>query len=375
MERDMIEPQCRVHLNWEHFRRNIEKMARKGKTLMPVIKADAYGHGVLQAAAELTALGIGWAAVGSLAEAELVRDSGYGGTLVSLLACAPSQEQLRTAREKRLVPLIHDWNGVESVLKAASDDSSLPLCIAIKADTGMGRLGFLPEELESVAEKLAAFPCIIPQVLISHLSVADEPEQDDYTKEQARRFKAAADILHRRFPAMRCSLGNTAGLLSHTDLAGDICRPGLAVYGYNPMYGTSRGSDGEGFLPVMGVSVPLISVHRLKKGESLGYGRTYVADSDRLVGWVPIGYADGYRRNPAPGTSMCVGGVRVPVIGRVAMQMTCLDLTDLPSPPSAGDEVWVMGGPGDAVTAQDLAGWWGTIPYEVICLLGKNRRD
>ena len=371
----MIEPLCRVHLNWENFRRNIMKMARKGKTLMPVIKADAYGHGVLRAAAELTALGVDWAAVGTLAEAEQVRDSGYAGTLVSLLCRTPSLEQLRTAQKKRLVPLIHNREGLEAVAAFIQEDGSQPLYIALKTDTGMGRLGFLPEELDEVADRLAALSGVVPLVLVSHLSVADEPEQDAYTKEQAARFRMAADTLHRRFPDMRCSLGNTAGLLSHTDEAGDICRPGLAVYGYNPMHGTSRAEDGEGFLPVMGVSAPLMSVHSLKKGESLGYGRSYVADSDRLVGWVAIGYADGYRRNPAPGTAMCVDGVRVPVIGRVAMQMTCVDLTDLPCPPVPGDDVWVMGGPGDAVTAQDLAGWWDTIPYEVICLLGKNRRD
>ena len=132
--------------------------------------------------------------------------------------------------------------------------------------------------------------------------------------------------------------------------------------------------EGAGYR-VMEVSAPLVSVHPLHAGESLGYGRTYVAASERLVGWVAIGYADGYRRNPSPGTCMCVNGVRVPVIGRVAMQMTCVDLTDLPVPPAPGDTVYVMGGPGDAVSAQNLAAWWGTIPYEVTCLLGKNRLD
>ena len=98
-------------------------------------------------------------------------------------------------------------------------------------------------------------------------------------------------------------------------------------------------------------------------------------DSEHVYEGMNAPYADGYRRNPAPGTCMCINGTRVPVIGRVAMQMTCVDLTDLPCPPAPGDVVHILGGPGNAVSAQELAGWWGTIPYEVTCLLGKNRRD
>ena len=101
---------------------------------------------------------------------------------------------------------------------------------------------------------------------------------------------------------------------------------------------------------VMSVSTPLICVRPLRKGESLGYGLSYTAESDRLIGWAAIGYADGYRRNPSPEACMCVNGIRVPVIGRVAMQTTCLDLTDLPFTPAPGDSVYVLGGPGHAVS-------------------------
>lgn len=366
---------CHVHIDWNRFRHNLRVLMRKGKALMPVIKADAYGHGLLPAAEALSELGIAWAAIGTLEEGRLVRDHGYDGNIVALLSFALSTEDTRLALEKRIIPLVHDWAGLEAVSAALRAMPDAVLDIAVKVDSGMRRLGFPAEEMDAVAEAIAASGQLRPVLMISHLAVADDPEMDAYTVQQADVFSAAVGVMRRRFPDMLCSLGNTAGLVSHTEISGDICRPGLAAYGYDPQFGTSRENDCEGILPVMSVSVPLISVHPLRKGESLGYGCAYKAESDRLVGWAAIGYADGYRRNPAPGTCMTINGVRVPVIGRVAMQTTCLDLTDLPFTPRSGDTVYVMGGPGDAVTAQDLASWWDSIPYEVTCLLGKNKKD
>jgi alanine racemase len=348
---------------------------RKGKSLMPVIKADAYGHGVLPASEVLSELGIDWAAIGTLEEGRQVRDHGYAGNIVSLLSFTLSPEDVRLAAEKRIIPVVHDWTGLNAIQAALLSDGVERFDIAIKVDTGMHRLGFPVDEMEEVASFLASHTSLNPTLLLSHLAVADEPEHDDFTEHQAEIFFEAVDILRRHFPNVPSSLGNTAGLVSHTERAGDICRPGLAVYGCNPQFGNSREGDCAGLLPVMSVSVPLISVRTLRKGESLGYGLAYTAESDRLVGWAAIGYSDGYRRPPVEEASMCVDGIRVPVIGRVAMQTTCLDLTDLPCPPKTGDTVYVMGGPGNAVTAQDIAGWWSTIPYEVICALGKNSRS
>ncbi|WP_418765379.1 alanine racemase [Mailhella sp.] len=372
----MIEPSCHVRVNWEHFRHNIGLLMKKGHELMPVIKADAYGHGVKNAAAQLEAMGVTWAAAGTLQEASVVRDAGFSGHIVALLSRVPDESDVRLALGQRLTPLIHNWEGLRAVKNAArSLKSDAALDIAVKVDTGMGRLGFTLEDMEDVATFLAETPELRPIAQISHLAVADVPGEIDYTRRQSDVFYRAAAIMRRRFPDMRCSLGNTAGLAEGVTAPDDLCRPGIALYGYDPLYGTEHEGSCGNLLPVMEVSAPLISVHPLRKGESLGYGRTYVAPSDRLVGWVAIGYADGYRRNPAPDACMCVRGERVPVIGRVAMQMTCVDLSELAAPPSPGENAYILGGPGNAVTAQELADWWGTIPYEVTCLLGKNRTE
>ena len=372
----MIEPSCHVRINWDHFRRNIEALKKKGHALMPVIKADAYGHGVREAAAVLEEEGIGWAAAGTLKEAAVVRDAGFSGNIVALLSRVPEMEDVRLACEKRLAPLIHNREGLLAVKDAVRRlNAAKPLDIAVKVETGMGRLGFRLEDMEKVADFLAHSPELSPLVQVSHFAVADVPEESGYTRAQCDVFYRAAAVMHQKFPAMRCSLGNTAGLAEGVTERDDICRPGIALYGYDPLYGTAHEGTCGPLLPVMEVSAPLISVHPLHKGESVGYGRTFRADSERTVGWVAIGYADGYRRNPAPGACMCINGERVPVIGRVAMQMTCVDLTNLAALPSPGDTVYVLGGPGNAVSAQELADWWGTIPYEVTCLLGKNRTE
>ena len=279
----MIEPSCRVHVNWEHFRHNIGILMQKEHELMPVIKADAYGHGVAKAAMELERLGIRWAAAGTLREAALVRESGFTGHIVALLSRVPGRDDVALALEKNLVPLIHNKEGLHSVQEESIMIKTVNLQKIFKTEEvqtlALARLGFPLSDMEKVAAFLAEHTNIRPLVQVSHFSVADEPDEDAYTAMQCDIFYRAADIMHRYFPDMRCSLGNTAGLAVQVTKKDDICRPGLALYGYDPMFGTSREGACKGLLPVMEVSAPIISVHPLHKGESLGYGRAYKAAS------------------------------------------------------------------------------------------------
>ncbi len=365
-----MESLCRVHLNWDNFRSNLRLLRYISPDLMPVIKADAYGHGARRAAMELEKEGVSWAAAGSLKEAVAIRDAGFSGRIVILLSCLHDADDVALCLRCRLLPLAHRWEDLH-LIHAAMDRGGV-LGIAFKVETGMNRLGFPLEEIAPAARYMADSGRMRPEMLISHLSVADDPGEDAFTRHQCSVFWKSAAILRGYFPGMLCSLNNTAGLLRRESSREEICRPGLALYGYNPLHGTSEEERGRGLLPVMGVSAPIISTHVLRKGESLGYGRAYIADSDRLIGWAAIGYADGYRRSEAPGRCMCLRGVRAPVIGRVAMQMTCLDLSSLPFIPAKGEDAFALGGPGNAVTAQEMAQWWGTIPYEVTCALGGN---
>ena len=146
----MIASSCHVHIHWEHFRHNLCQLMRKGKKLMPVIKADAYGHGVLPASDILTELGIDWAAISTLEEGRLVRDHGYEGNIVSLLSFTLSPEDVRLAHEKRIIPVVHDWTGLKAVQAALAAEDIEHFDIAIKVDTGMCRLGFSVDEMEEM---------------------------------------------------------------------------------------------------------------------------------------------------------------------------------------------------------------------------------
>lgn len=366
----MTPPLCRVGINLSHLRHNIDLLRASGKPLMPVVKADAYGHGLVEIAATLREEGIGHLAVGTVSEGAALRRSGFDGVIVALLGVVTAGDMV-AARACDVTPLVHEWAGLTRLAGFCAEGGQVR--VAVKCDTGMARLGFGVEEMPRVAEFLAGAAGVRPLMLVSHLAVADTPEGDDFTLEQARRFGTAAHALRRFFPDLLLSLGNTACVLAFPELVGDLARPGLALYGGNPLHGTPRAILGEGLEPVMEVSAPVLSVHPLPAGESLGYGRTYIASSERLVAVVGIGYADGYRRNPGPGACMTVHGQRAPIIGRVAMQMTCLDITEVPGV-KPGDQAWALGGEGDAVSVQELADWWGSIPYEVTCLLGKNRQ-
>ncbi len=370
-----METLCRIHINWDNFRSNIQLLKQKRKHLMPVIKANAYGHGTLRAAQELAKCGIDMAAAGTLDEAMMIRQSGFKGGIVSLLTHFEGKDSVIEALQNDIIALIHCK---EDLLLAQSILREMPAGVRLKAafkiDSGMGRLGFRLDQVGETVNCLLDADRIVPVLALSHLATADDPDEEEYTGRQISTFYQAAAIVRKSFPGVRFSLGNTPAALLNLTKDDDVCRPGISLYGCNPFHGTRLEPAGKGFLPVMEAAAPIISIHPLHKGESLSYGRTYVAQSDRTVGWVATGYADGYRRNPSSQAFMCVRGVRVPVIGRVAMQMTCVDLTDLPEPPHTGEQAWILGGSGNAVTAQDLADWWGTIPYEVLCLLGKNPR-
>lgn len=376
---------CRIRIRLDNLLHNLEFLRASGKPLMPVVKADAYGHGLLAVAAALSSQAVDHFCVGAVAEGVELRRAGIKGTVVALLGLSPLahdspalpptistfDEDARAALTHEITPLIHDWPTLERLADLTRDRAAKSVPVALKCDTGMARLGFLPEDMPQILERLTRAPQLRPDLLVSHLSAADDPDQDSFTHEQAAAFRDAARCLRRAFPDIRLSLGNSACLLAFPELAGDLARPGFALYGGNPFHGTRRDVLGLGLAPVMEAFAPILEVHPLRAGQSLGYGRSFVAPRDMTVAVAGVGYADGFRR--VPGAQLCVKGMRAPVVGRVAMQMVCLDVTDIPAVRS-GDMASILGGEGTPIRAEELAQWWDTIPYEVTCLLGRIER-
>jgi len=362
----------RVGIELQAIADNYRLLRSKGTRLIPVIKADAYGHGLVAVARALESCGADFFAVGTVEEAARLCPS-VSGTVLALLGPQLS-EDFQTVAEQGILPLVSRMDQLAKLQEqAAFKDVRLP--VALKFDTGMARLGFAPEESPKVLEALRQCDRLTLQWLISHLATADDPNQAAFVQEQSGRFQEVHAAFKRAGHSPLSSLANSAGLLAFPDLAWDRQRPGIALYGANPFHGTRLEHLGLGLKPAMKVQAPVVAVHPLRKGVSISYGRTYVADQDKTVAIVAAGYADNYSRSLSNKGCMLVRGKRASVLGRICMQLTAVDVTDIPGV-VPGDPAFLLGGEGDqSIRPEELAAWWGTIPYEVFCLLGMNRRD
>ncbi|WP_165177315.1 alanine racemase [Desulfovibrio sp. ZJ369] len=359
--------QC--HIDLAALRRNFARLGDCA-SLMPVIKSDAYGHGLLPVARALDASGAQRFAVGTVSEGVALRQAGLGQEIVPLMG-AFTDEDWRAAAACDLTVLIADFEDLEKA--AAACAAGRRLQIAIKCDTGMSRLGFTAEDLPCLLERLRGLPGLEPRLILSHLACADMPEEADYTSAQIERFSAMCESLRAAFPGVARSLGNSAGALGLPETRLEACRPGLALYGGNPFAGTAWEKRGSGLEWVMSVSSPILQVRRLKAGQSISYGRIYTAPAPMTVAVVAAGYATGYARNLSNRIDVLIHGRRAPQVGRICMSMLMADVTALPET-RAGDTAWLLGGaaaPGQRpVSAQEMADELGTVPYEILCLMG-----
>ena len=353
---------------------NLKTLLARHPSLMPVIKADAYGHGVVAVARVLAEEGIQHMAVGSVGEGALLRQEGHTAFLLALMGLA-RDEDTALAASYDITPLVHSRESLERILAQSHlTGRAKPLTVAIKFDTGMSRLGFRVDEAAELADYLRTLKEVRPVLVMSHLAASDTPALDDFTHEQARRFHEATESMKAVFPGLKTSLTNSPGLLCWPSYVGDLARPGVTLYGGNPLHGTDRAKLGMGLLPVMEMAAPVLSVHPVVKGATVSYGCLYTAPKDIRAAVVGAGYADGYPRSLSMRGSVLIRGQRAPILGRVCMQMCIVDVTDIPGV-EPGDTAYLLGGSGPlAIRPEELAEWWGTISYEVFCALGRNRR-
>ena len=334
------------------LRHNLEVIRARapGARVMAVVKANAYGHGLVQTALALQSADA--FAVARLEEGVRLRERGVQAPIV-LLEGVFGPEQLREARQHRLELVVHDALQVE-LLEAADE----PHCEAlwIKIDTGMNRLGFRPEAFRAAYERLCARPPAAGAIrLMTHLAAADDP--DGYlTGEQLKRFAAATEGI----PGER-SIANSAGVFGAVAVGGQWVRPGLALYGASPL--PNRTAEELGLRPVMRLETSVIAVRRVPRGETVGYGATWRAERETIVAIVAAGYGDGLPRSLPSGTPVCVAGQRVPLVGRVSMDMIAVDVSTLERV-GVGTPVTLWG---EGLAVEEIAGWAGTIPYELLC--------
>lgn len=327
----------------------VAKRCAPGREAFAVVKANAYGHGVREVVTALHDIADGFA-VASLEEAAQVRAM-HGQARILLLEGCFETVEVQMAQQLRLDIAVQNNQQLAAVLSAPEGQS---LNIWLKLDSGMHRLGFDSTELRAAYQALRDSRHCNELNLMSHFACADE-RGHELTERQLECF---LDVLDLDFNQR--SLANSAAILTIPAAHMDWLRPGIMLYGATPFADLSVAE--LGLKPVMTLTAQLIAVRRVAKGESVGYGASWIASRDSVIGTVSCGYADGYPRHAPAGTEAVVNGQRVPLIGRVSMDMLTVDLTDLTAP-AIGDSVELWG---KQLPVDEVAQAAGTIGYELL---------
>jgi alanine racemase len=320
--------------------------------VLAVIKANAYGHGVRRAARALAAAD-GFALL-ELDDAVRLRAEGHRHPIL-LLEGFFSPDELAPILEHRLSVVLHD---PEQLAMLRGLDGSRKLDVFVKFNTGMNRLGFPAADADKVLASVRALPCVGEVVLATHFSDAEGVSGIEH---QLRLFErqVARDGYQR-------SLANSGALLRFPEARGDWVRPGIMLYGASPL--DERSARRMDLKPVMTLHSRIIAVQQLKKGDTVGYGSLFMADRPMRIGVVACGYADGYPRHAWNGTPVLVDGVRVPMAGRVSMDMLSVDLGAVPQA-GVGSPVTLWG---EGLPVEEVAGAAGTVSYELLCALARR---
>ena len=328
-------------------------------TMMAVVKANGYGHGAVMAARTALLNGAGYLAVASVTEALALRDAGIHAPIL-VLSYLPTHA-VQQAIQQRITATVFDLEIAQQYNRAARDVGD-KLRYHVKLDTGMGRLGMLPDEAIGVFRHLAAFKHIELEGIYTHFASADtDPE---FTQKQVESFKRVIRPLRAAgFQFKYIHAANSPGTLTVPDPFFNMVRPGLMMYGLRP--GPAMPWLDE-LKPLMTWKTSVLQVKTLRQGHSVGYGRTYTTQGDERIAILPIGYADGFRRTPHTWREVLLHGQRAPVIGRVSMEKCAIRVTHIPGVMS-GDEVVLLGRQGDdEISADEIAEWLQTINYEVL---------
>ena len=342
--------------------RYLRERAGSRSALYAVVKADAYGHGAARVAQRLEREGADHFAVASTGEGIVLRRAGVAGEILIFSHAEP--EDLPRQRAYGLTPTLYDPDQAEAIAREARLFGS-PFGVQLELDTGMGRAGVRPEQLDRVGRMLAASPWLRLTGTFANLSCAGEPGRTETSQQIAGLVQGAAKLRALGVQPGPLHAANTAGVLAHPESWLDAVRPGLGLYGIDPVEGLSGGA----LSPAMRVETRVIAVHEVAAGTPLGYGGRFVTQGPTTVAVLPIGYHDGFRRGFSGRAAVLLRGRRAPVVGSVSMDLTLVDATATGA--ARGDSAVCLGADGtESVTAWELARALDTIPYEILCGFG-----
>jgi len=355
-----------AEVNLQTLRENYIKLQTHTKSeMMPIVKADAYGHGVIPVVKTLMACGAKRFGVALLEEALEIKEMFPGLTVMVIGATDPDYSDVVVKEE--IIPAIFQLVQAQALSEAAVKQNRTAR-LHIKIDTGMNRIGFSEKDFADIM-KIAALPNLFIEGIFTHLATADQRDLS-FAREQLNRFQAIYNKLKKAgltIPIRHSA--NSAAILQFPQSHFELVRPGISLYGFTP---SSQISGAVELEPVMSWKAKVSHVKSIKTGESVSYGRTFQAAYPTRVATIPVGYADGLRRALSNQGEMLIHGRRSTMIGRVCMDQTMLEVTKIPGV-QVGDVVTILGKDShDQITATEMAEWIGTISYEVVCGISKR---
>jgi alanine racemase len=330
-----------------------QKLGLNAKS-MPMVKANAYGHGMVEVAYALKDMAPAFG-VACIEEALELRQANIQQPIL-LLEGPHSPDEVEIAQQQNFWLMLENHTQLDAVVKA---NLKSPITIWIKLDTGMHRLGFQLDEAQSVFQRLNDSPNVAESmVLATHFSCADNLD-NNFTDQQLERFNSTLKQLDA--PLLKTSLANSAAILDWSNIRDNWQRPGYMLYGNTPFSQSQKNADQ--LKPVMHFQSAVISIRTIESDESVGYTANWTANRPSIIATIAVGYGDGYPRHAPNGTPVLINGVKCPLVGNVSMDMISVDITDLAQPVEIGEPV-TLWGPGLGVN--EVAECCGTIGYELL---------
>jgi len=345
----------------------VRSLVHKSVEIIPMVKAEAYGHGAAAVVRKLHAQGVNIVAVALFGEALALREGGYPADI--LITCGLFAGEEEEAAAKGLIPFVYGPEPLDRI-ETAAKKLGRRAKVHLKVDTGMGRLGADEADFFALAERIYRSPHLALDGVLTHLASSDldSPEENAYTRNQLESFALLRHGLEQRgFQVPRWHAANSAAVVRFPESHHTAVRPGIMLYGVNP----SPDLDLAGRVqPVLKLRSEIGFLKRVPPGSAISYGRRTVVERESLIATVPIGYADGLPRSLPVGFPLLVKGKCAPIAGVVTMDMVMLDVTEVPGV-KQGDEVVIIGESGDErIRVEDLARACGTIAYEILCGIG-----
>jgi alanine racemase len=362
---------------FKHNLQNLKAITAPDTGIMAVIKADAYGHGALSCAKAAVDSGVDYLGAGIIEEGIELRENGITEPILTLGSIFP--DEVADLVRHDLATILCTPHLAQALAKEAEKQGKI-VNVHVKVDTGMNRLGVLPENLLPLVKTISNLPTLKLEAISTHFSSADD-EDTSITTQQIELFQKTLTDLQKAGVTMPplIHLANTSALLRFPESRSKMVRPGLILYGALPSPALNpvakeicQNENLQNFQPVMQWKSKIILLKSVQKGQPLSYSRKHFTQKDSLIATLPIGYADGLHRNLSNNMEVLIKGKRAPQVGTICMDMILIDVTEVPDV-QMGDEVVIFGKQGEEeISVEELAEKSNTIPYEILCNVGKR---